>query len=41
MGTVAAGALARSIQGLAQPMILTGLLLYLRSMISMFFVDAS
>ena len=38
MGTVAAGAVARSILGLAQPMILTGLLLYLRSMISMFFL---
>ena len=38
MGTVAAGAVACSILGLAQPMILTGLLLYLRSMISMLFL---
>lgn len=38
MSAGAAGAEARSILGLALPMILTGLLLYLRSMISMLFL---
>ncbi|GJN21835.1 hypothetical protein PR202_gb09353 [Eleusine coracana subsp. coracana] len=38
MTTGAAGAEARSILGLALPMIMTGLLLYLRSMISMLFL---
>ncbi|XP_062219901.1 protein DETOXIFICATION 49-like [Phragmites australis] len=38
MSAGAAGAEARSILGLAMPMILTGLLLYLRSMISMLFL---
>ncbi|RLN09006.1 protein DETOXIFICATION 49-like [Panicum miliaceum] len=38
VSAAAAGAEARSILGLALPMILTGLLLYLRSMISMIFL---
>ncbi|KAF7090421.1 hypothetical protein CFC21_093174, partial [Triticum aestivum] len=38
MSAAAAGEEARSILGLAMPMILTGLLLYLRSMISMLFL---
>ncbi|VAI59438.1 unnamed protein product [Triticum turgidum subsp. durum] len=38
MSAAAAGGEARSILGLAMPMILTGLLLYLRSMISMLFL---